>query len=207
MVDYLLMNSTPRAIPLIKLVVQKVIIEQMNRDGMERSTVELSSLIESLDWNGNLEVRRQCLDNVFALLSLHIKTEAISILELALWKKSVHSFETKQFFVPRTSTKRQKVDRDTCRMTSGASVVIPNVIGFLWDKSATVPVDLSMLPSHVRVPVDLSMLPSHVSWMKQGVSEESRMASLLHHALLQGQVLSDESWIEMIAESQVENQL
>jgi len=155
MLDYLLMNSTPRAIPLIKLVLQKVIVEQMDQIGMERWKMQVSKLVDSLDWNGNLEVRRQCLDTVLALFCLRFKTEATSLLELALWKKNIKALETMSFFVPR-STKRRKVDRHTCRVTSGASeVVVPRVIGFLWDKGATM------------VPVDLSMLPSHVSWMKE----------------------------------------
>mmetsp|Transcript_42290 Transcript_42290/g.102193 ORF Transcript_42290/g.102193 Transcript_42290/m.102193 type:complete len:231 (+) Transcript_42290:1578-2270(+) len=153
--DHLLMCPPPRAIPLIKLVLQKVIVEQMDQIGMERWKMQVSKLVDSLDWNGNLEVRRQCLDTVLALFCLRFKTEATSLLELALWKKNVKALERMSLFVPR-STKRRKVDRHTCRVTSGASeVVVPRVIGFLWDKGATM------------VPVDLSMLPSHVSWMKE----------------------------------------
>jgi len=168
MLDYLLMNSTPRAIPLIQLVLQKVIVEQMDQIGMmEPSIVEVSLLVDSLNWNGNLEVRRQCLDNVLALSCICIKAEAPSLLELALWKKNIKAHETKNLFVPR-SAKRRKMDRDTSRMFSGASVVIPNVIGFLSLDNNTRVTPTGSANNY------LSMLPSDASWMKKKENEMSR---------------------------------
>jgi len=168
MLDYLLVNSTPRTIPLIKHVLQKVIIEQMNQIGMmERSIEEVALLVDRLNWNGNLEVRRQCLDNVLALSCICIKAEAPSLLELALWKKNIKAHETKNLFVPR-SAKRRKMDRDTSRMFSGASVVIPNVIGFLSLDNNTRVTPTGSANNY------LSMLPSDASWMKKKENEMSR---------------------------------
>ena len=106
-----------------------------------------------MNWNGNLEMRSQCLDRALNQLSLYVKIEAKPLLELALWTKDINALllqTSMPLFVPPRSTKRQKVDRDACRVTCGAFIVIPNVVGFLWDhKTATVPVDLSMLPSQL----------------------------------------------------------
>ena len=112
-------------------------------------TMELSSLLESMNWNGNPVAGRQCLDTVLAILCIHAKTDRSDR------TFGAHTMEEKC----QGSRERRKVDRETCRATNGASIVIPNVIGFLWDhKTAT-------------VPVDLSMLPSQFSWMKEENNE------------------------------------
>ncbi|CAJ1953600.1 unnamed protein product [Cylindrotheca closterium] len=57
MLEYLLMNSTSRAVPLFKLLLQKVIIEATTQLGMEQRAVELSTRIEPKHWNSNPESR------------------------------------------------------------------------------------------------------------------------------------------------------
>mmetsp|Transcript_31454 Transcript_31454/g.75906 ORF Transcript_31454/g.75906 Transcript_31454/m.75906 type:complete len:247 (+) Transcript_31454:862-1602(+) len=147
MMDYLFVNRSSKALPLIKLLIQKVIVEQMSHNGLEKWQPELSSLAASLDWNGEIDVRRPCLDRVLARLGFCVKMEVPFLLELALWKRNI--MPSANGSKSRKRKKRRKVDRENCRMFSGAEVVIPSVIAFLWNANAAESEDISMVPANL----------------------------------------------------------
>lgn len=145
--DYLLFHGSSKAIPLIQLVLQKVIVEQMITFGLSNWQSDVSSMVESLDWNQKYGERRSCLDKVVGKVALYAKLQTSSLVELALWKNSI-----KSSFDP-NSSKRLKLDRESCRMTCAAQVVIPSVIGYLFTYQEDI--------------VDWSMVPPNLAWLKE----------------------------------------
>mmetsp|Transcript_8804 Transcript_8804/g.21074 ORF Transcript_8804/g.21074 Transcript_8804/m.21074 type:complete len:548 (+) Transcript_8804:86-1729(+) len=145
MMDYLLKNGSPRAVPLIKMVLERAVLAQMPRFGLGLWRSELSLQVESMDWNGDFEVRRRCLDGLLAALSRCVTFEGSTVLELALWK-----WKTKSSLND-SGNKRRKVDRECCGTLNGADVVIPNVVEYLWNDR--------------KQSSDVSMVPFDLSWM------------------------------------------
>eukprot|EP00526_Cylindrotheca_closterium_P019398 CAMPEP_0113657020 /NCGR_PEP_ID=MMETSP0017_2-20120614/30776_1 /TAXON_ID=2856 /ORGANISM="Cylindrotheca closterium" /LENGTH=224 /DNA_ID=CAMNT_0000570825 /DNA_START=515 /DNA_END=1188 /DNA_ORIENTATION=+ /assembly_acc=CAM_ASM_000147 len=105
MMDYLLMNKSSTAVSLITFVLQRVVVERMERfAGLKRWKDKLSLQIELADWSGNLDERGICLDDVLMRLVSCAKVEMTSLLELALWKRKRTSF------FDADKKKRRKVD-------------------------------------------------------------------------------------------------
>eukprot|EP00526_Cylindrotheca_closterium_P020574 CAMPEP_0113639590 /NCGR_PEP_ID=MMETSP0017_2-20120614/20771_1 /TAXON_ID=2856 /ORGANISM="Cylindrotheca closterium" /LENGTH=208 /DNA_ID=CAMNT_0000550815 /DNA_START=1 /DNA_END=627 /DNA_ORIENTATION=- /assembly_acc=CAM_ASM_000147 len=157
MMDYLLMNKSSTATPLIKVVLQRVVVARMESfAGLKRWKSKLSLQIESTDWNGNFETRRQCLDDVLVRLASCVKVEMTYLLELALWKRKRVSF------FDADKKKRRKVDGENCRTLSGVDEVMPNVIEYLWNDSS----------GSSAGDIDVSMIPYDVSWLKKQADTE-----------------------------------
>eukprot|EP00526_Cylindrotheca_closterium_P005034 CAMPEP_0113639266 /NCGR_PEP_ID=MMETSP0017_2-20120614/20594_1 /TAXON_ID=2856 /ORGANISM="Cylindrotheca closterium" /LENGTH=631 /DNA_ID=CAMNT_0000550461 /DNA_START=36 /DNA_END=1928 /DNA_ORIENTATION=- /assembly_acc=CAM_ASM_000147 len=152
MMDYLLMNKSSTAAPLIKVVLQRVIVARMERiAGLKRWKDKLSLQIESTNWSGNFETRCQCLDDLLTRLASCVKVEMTSLLELALWKRKMLSF------FDADKKKRRKVDGENCRTLSGADEIMPNVIEYLWNDNTW----------SSEGDIDVSMIPFDVSWLKE----------------------------------------
>jgi len=149
MMDYLFLNVSSKGAQLIKVVLKKAIVEQMNQFGLEHWKPELSSLVGSLNWKGDCEVRRSCMDKILAKLGFCVKMEMTFLLELALWKMKIWQTVGSNCS---NNSKRRKIDRDCCRTSSGAAVAVPYVVGFLWNNN-TPELD------------DASMAPRSISWM------------------------------------------
>ncbi|KAL3944504.1 MAG: hypothetical protein SGBAC_001425 [Bacillariaceae sp.] len=155
MLEYLLMNKSTTATPLIKLILQRVLVMRMESFGLGRWKHDISLQVESTDWSGNFESSRACLNGVLERLASCAKVEMTSLLELALWKRKRRSF----FVVD--NEKRRKVDRENCHALSGADEVMANVMDYLWNGSGS------------EESIDVSMIPYDVSCLKQAGIEEA----------------------------------
>eukprot|EP00980_Cylindrotheca_fusiformis_P004657 scaffold991_cov128-Cylindrotheca_fusiformis.AAC.29 len=133
--DYLCANHSREAIS----VVRAVLTDRIEWLGLSQLRVNLkTSLDEALD--GEYSSRRSSIWRLCSELVKNERMEAISLLELALWKAKMTDEQSKRFneqsLDGARSAKKQRVeklqvDRRSCRISSGADIVIPNVVHFL----------------------------------------------------------------------------
>lgn len=124
MIDYLLINRSPKAIPLIQMVLQRTLVDSMSSWGLDTWRSNLMSLVmESSVWEGHYGIRRRSLKRIHDACELFRLMERTSLLELAIWKKGmVSNYEV---------TESRNFDREGYRIVCGADVIIPSVLGFL----------------------------------------------------------------------------
>eukprot|EP00980_Cylindrotheca_fusiformis_P002514 scaffold587_cov77-Cylindrotheca_fusiformis.AAC.4 len=116
--DYLCLNRTPASTEVIRRVLQTRFDHLL---GLARPWKPdmLKAVDEALEveWSS----RRRNIGRVYLKLADFEQKEIISIVELYLWKVKIDE----------ASTKEQTVNREFCRVNSGASIVIPHVLSFL----------------------------------------------------------------------------
>jgi len=118
-IDYLLWNKSPRAIPLIRITLERMIGASVGPHGLEEWNRALSLQAESVATCRFME-RSIEYKEFYKLQYRFWKLEVTSVVELALWKKRMGPD-------PIISVE----DRDTCHSLCGTDSVIPNVAGFL----------------------------------------------------------------------------
>mmetsp|Transcript_2468 Transcript_2468/g.5758 ORF Transcript_2468/g.5758 Transcript_2468/m.5758 type:complete len:500 (-) Transcript_2468:131-1630(-) len=125
MMDYLLINRSPKAIPLIQMVLQRTLVDSMSSWGLSKWKLSLTLMVmESGAWQGHAGNRRQSLKRIHDSLELFRRMEKTSLLELAIWKMAIGP-------TCKTSGKSRGMDREGYRVICGADVIIPQVVGFL----------------------------------------------------------------------------
>ncbi|CAJ1949109.1 unnamed protein product [Cylindrotheca closterium] len=130
MMDYLLINRSPKAIPLIQMVLQRTLVDPMSTWGLTDWKLNLSSMVMESDvWQGHAGIRRQSLKRVQNTLELFRRMEKTSLLELAIWKMAVGR-------ICEMSTQSASMDREGYRIVGGADVIIPQVIRFVAGTSS-----------------------------------------------------------------------
>ncbi|CAJ1933650.1 unnamed protein product [Cylindrotheca closterium] len=144
MMDYLLINGSNKAISLIKMILERTVVTAISSWGLwEPWKLDLVTKVEeSGSWDDDAPTRRKALDDILDRLVTCTRIEATSILEQTLWKMNNNRF------------------------ACGADVVLPNVIGFLWNNHT---------PGPSSSPHEYAVLAPEVSW-------------------LQGHVESDDDW-------------
>mmetsp|Transcript_9915 Transcript_9915/g.23461 ORF Transcript_9915/g.23461 Transcript_9915/m.23461 type:complete len:134 (+) Transcript_9915:1754-2155(+) len=133
MMDYLLMNRASNASPLIELVLQRTVINEMNAWGLGRYRATFCELVDSKSWDVDTQTRLQTWKELKDTFSSHVMTEMASFLELAVWKRNIQLLT----IVP------VPVDRSSCRMMGGADVIPSSVIPFFWDESTRIAYDFA----------------------------------------------------------------
>jgi len=138
MMDYLVKHGSKRALPLIKMVLQKAIDHEM--DSWGRIPVgwisDLSRCVRDIQGEPNVRARPQVwkehVDPVMRRLARYLGIETTSIAELAVWKMAIRQL---------TSLDEQEdpVTRTECRMRCGSEIVLGNVMGYLWNSLDGVP--------------------------------------------------------------------
>jgi hypothetical protein len=138
--DYLCLNHTPDASGVFKsLIVQR--IQWLGLGQWKVDMLVALNEILAVDWSS----RRREIGILYFYLATYERLEAISLLELALWKvniderKAVQSNEhldyegslKKLILVESDLGQEEGADRQSCRIKSGAEVVILNVLPFL----------------------------------------------------------------------------
>eukprot|EP00980_Cylindrotheca_fusiformis_P011617 scaffold2747_cov104-Cylindrotheca_fusiformis.AAC.7 len=118
--DYLCLNRMPNSSEVIRLVLQTRFDCLL---GLNRSwnSDMLQAIDEALavDWSS----RRREIIAVYLKLANYERKEILSMLELYLWKTKIDEF---------CSDKKEHTgDRESCRINSGASIVIPHALSFL----------------------------------------------------------------------------
>eukprot|EP00980_Cylindrotheca_fusiformis_P009283 scaffold2032_cov122-Cylindrotheca_fusiformis.AAC.5 len=119
--DYLCLNRMPNASQVIRRVLQTRFDEVLgldNRPWKKSDVLEAIDEASGADWSS----RRREIIAICLKLAKYERKEVSSVMELYLWKVKIDEVD---------STKEQIVDRQSCRINSGASIVIPYVLSFL----------------------------------------------------------------------------
>jgi len=128
MMDYLLIHSSSRAVPLLQMVLNTAVVNRISTWHPRGNWgSHLFLLAEKIPWNGDLEGRREHTRDFLSPVGDYTRVEMTSLLELAVWKMKMNSERVEE-------TPSNSVGRESCRCQSGAGVVIENVFGFLWDE-------------------------------------------------------------------------
>eukprot|EP00980_Cylindrotheca_fusiformis_P016900 scaffold5114_cov67-Cylindrotheca_fusiformis.AAC.18 len=119
--DYLCLNRMPTSTEVIRTVLRTRFAQLL---GLGRSWK--SEMLQSID--GALAVdwssRRREIDDIYMKLANYERQEMIAfLLELRLWKVKIDEVSSEPMLLA--------VDRQRCRIVSGAAVVIPHVLPFL----------------------------------------------------------------------------
>ena len=69
-----MINESSSNFPPIDLILQRVLVERMERFGLERWENEVSSEIERIEWS-EFQTTRECLDDVLVCLAYGAKVE------------------------------------------------------------------------------------------------------------------------------------
>jgi hypothetical protein len=142
-IDYLCMNDTPGSATVIQSLLQTIIVQCLRWRGLVRwKTDLLAAMDEALatEWSS----RRSAIGMLCFKLATYERLESVSLLELALWQFKIDSckaaYETDHQRDEASSHPNSPeldkshldgVDRQSCRINSGAYVVISNVLLFL----------------------------------------------------------------------------
>lgn len=140
MLDHLIVHTSSRSIRMMQMVLQSTMRNILSGWGLESWTAQMSLQIETfIHWNEDSTVRHQQVRRVLANLVPLMQVEVTSILELVLWKIQIRAY---------SDCATSALDREFCRATCKADVVIANVAGFLWNEesSLTQPLGADVLP-------------------------------------------------------------
>eukprot|EP00980_Cylindrotheca_fusiformis_P009027 scaffold1935_cov54-Cylindrotheca_fusiformis.AAC.1 len=121
---YLCLNRTPKSNEVIRRVLLTRFDFCLGLDRPSSTSNTMSQAIHeelSVDWSSMSERE---MGSVYCKLAKYERKEILSLLELYLWKVKINDLVD--------GSKKQKItDRQSCRIYSGASVVIPHVLPFL----------------------------------------------------------------------------
>jgi hypothetical protein len=141
--DYLCLNHTPNSALVIQSLLPTILVNRLHWLGLNRWKLNIfAAMNEALavvEWS----CRRRAVGILSFKLATYERLESISLLELALWKGKIDGCKativTDCGRDEERITKRPRlgkshlacVDRRSCRINSGAEVVISNVLPFL----------------------------------------------------------------------------
>jgi hypothetical protein len=141
-IDYLCMNHIPASATVIQSLLPTIFAERVRWLGLVRWKSDMVDAMDealAVEWaSRRREIRLLCFK-----LATYERLESVSLLELALWKVKIDSckaaYETDHERDGESSSKRPRldkshldgVDRQSCRINSGAYVVISNRLPFL----------------------------------------------------------------------------
>jgi hypothetical protein len=141
-IDYLCMNHIPASATVIQSLLHTIFAERVRWLGLVRWKSDMvASIDEALATD--FSSRRSTIGMLCFKLATYERLESLSLLELALWQVKIDSckalYETDHERDGESSSKRPRldkshldgVDRQSCRINSGADVVISNVLPFL----------------------------------------------------------------------------
>eukprot|EP00980_Cylindrotheca_fusiformis_P018207 scaffold5897_cov124-Cylindrotheca_fusiformis.AAC.1 len=117
--DYLCLNRMPTSTKVIRRVLHTRFDHLLGLNRLWKSDM-LRSVDAALaaDWSS----RRREVVAVYLKLAMYERKEIFSLIELYLWKIEIEEVGSK---------KEQIGDRESCRISCGASVVLPHVLPFL----------------------------------------------------------------------------
>ncbi|CAJ1945191.1 unnamed protein product [Cylindrotheca closterium] len=117
---YAIENRAPEALAFIKAMLH-VLVDQRTTDlGLELWRSDIVRAINSFEGRDGSE-RAENVHDLFELLRLYERKEAISLLEQAVWKQRI----------AQTDRSNEDDDRQGYYLKSGAEIVIPNILPYL----------------------------------------------------------------------------
>jgi hypothetical protein len=142
--DYLCLNHTPDSAKLIQSLLQTMVVQRIQWLGLAQWKADMLAAL-----NGALAVgwssRQREIGQLYFKLATYERLEAMSMLELALWKAKIDErkpVQNKEQLDDEDSLEKLRLvesdlsqeegdDRQSCRINSGVEVVISNVLPFL----------------------------------------------------------------------------
>ncbi|CAJ1891613.1 unnamed protein product [Cylindrotheca closterium] len=121
-IDYLVENMTPSSLPLLTHCIYASTGAPLKSLRSAKWKITILRLIEELS---DKTSRRVQVDRIHNMLFKYLQMEALSMLEEALWKVQISEGERAAWLVPANEY------RLSCRIKSGAEIVIPNVFCFM----------------------------------------------------------------------------
>eukprot|EP00980_Cylindrotheca_fusiformis_P004779 scaffold1025_cov102-Cylindrotheca_fusiformis.AAC.6 len=118
-IDYLCLNRTPNAVQVIRRVLMTRFDHLLDLDRTWKSDM-LQAVDKALAVD--FSSRRREIVSICLKLGKYERKEILSLVELCLWKMKIDEVG---------SRKDQRASRESCRINSGASIVIPHVLPFL----------------------------------------------------------------------------
>eukprot|EP00980_Cylindrotheca_fusiformis_P020890 scaffold7902_cov129-Cylindrotheca_fusiformis.AAC.7 len=114
--DYLTLNRMPNSVQVIRKVVQT----RLGWLGLDRWK---SNIMQAIDKALAVKMpkRKTLIDEVYFRIDTYERMEIVSWTELYLWNVTIEEVRSRG----------QSTDRQSCRIKSGASIVIPHVLPFL----------------------------------------------------------------------------
>eukprot|EP00980_Cylindrotheca_fusiformis_P022910 scaffold9915_cov110-Cylindrotheca_fusiformis.AAC.1 len=117
--DYLRLNKMPNSAEVIRSLLQVTIVKRLAPPCLDRWKSDvLQTVSGALADSIRIKMR---FDAVYTKLANYERMEILSLLELYLWKARIDE----------ASSQRPMADRESCRINSCASIVIPHVLPFL----------------------------------------------------------------------------
>eukprot|EP00980_Cylindrotheca_fusiformis_P017191 scaffold5294_cov129-Cylindrotheca_fusiformis.AAC.1 len=116
--DYICLNRMPTSTGVIRRVLHKRFEQLLDLDRSWKSDM-LQAVDEAL--TGNWRFRRREVIAIYLKLAKYERKEIVSLMELFLWKTKIDE----------VGAKEETANREFCRINSGASIVIPQLLSFL----------------------------------------------------------------------------
>lgn len=139
MMDYLMMQRSLKAIPLIKMTLKSALPRAMGGHRLfDKWRSRFLDYVESTLWEGDNNARWICYHSIMKHFAHVVKMESTSILELALWK-----MKTGELLCLESC---DEADRKNCRWNCGSDVVMENVLEYTWDDQSDSSMASMMLP-------------------------------------------------------------
>jgi hypothetical protein len=142
-IDYLCVNETPASATVIQSLLQTIFAERVRWLGLASWKADMLATIDNA-LATEISSRRSAVGLLNFKLATYERLESVSLLELALWKVKIDSckaaYDTDHEQDEASSRPKSPkldmahsdgVDRQSCRIKSGAGVVISNVLPFL----------------------------------------------------------------------------
>ncbi|CAJ1963492.1 unnamed protein product [Cylindrotheca closterium] len=138
-IEYVIRRSSNRlsndSRNMLRLALQGWLVGSISSwNGLEAWKVDMSICVYAILAEDEVEERQSLLQEASMVLSRYERMEATTRLELSLWKMELKSVDDQ---VSAKNAARTIVDKEVYRIRSGASVVIPNVITFLYETNPT----------------------------------------------------------------------
>eukprot|EP00980_Cylindrotheca_fusiformis_P012748 scaffold3118_cov64-Cylindrotheca_fusiformis.AAC.6 len=117
--DYFCLNKMPTSSQVIGSLLQATILKSLDALGLDRWKSDVLQGIDealAVDWSS----RRRAIGVVYFKFADYVRKEILSLVELCLWRVKIDGVRSEDV-----------AERQRCRINSGASIVIPNVLPFL----------------------------------------------------------------------------
>jgi len=128
MMDYLLLSTSNKAIPLIQLVLFRTIVDRISTWDQGAWGSEFSAMVEAIGTEEDMNARRKYVHEIYQKAGYSAMVEIMTILELATWKMRLKAAAAKH-----DDSETNDNYRASCQYQCGAGVVIENVSRYLWD--------------------------------------------------------------------------
>ena len=125
--DYLCSNVSTESLGLVKIVMESTVMRRVQWLGLRHRTDVLTDLEVLLQAWQNISRRNDQVSSIHAKLARYERIEILSSLELFLWKLKIHQYQKKEI----SFGLLDEDERRSCRVYSGAEIVIVNILPFL----------------------------------------------------------------------------